>query len=334
MGNSFCYYKEYFHYKAKEEISVQVDYKKLKNNFNEIQKSIGAYFKDIEEKNNLIQKYQSFLEQLNIDLNQNLDKWNISIFEDYRKENNISDAFDMKKNIKLKEISDKINDFKNIIEDLKNNTFKRVENLYGLIQTSLTEYKYNDIIGDNLKELEEIKKKLKDIKDNYESKNKEIQKEIEQIQSTVKKFAKNSEIICASVTESLKLNSDEVKLSTRFLKNSMLLDLKEYLNSENIFNSRNLFKDDDNNDNQESQKLLRKNWCQKCYIYEDYDLHDVNYELKAVGLPSNACYNYTSFPFYIGILVEIIEFDIDGEKADYEYENFSLKFKIIINPSF
>ena len=31
-------------------------------------------------------------------------------------------------------------------------------------------------------------------------------------------------------------------------------------------------------------KLLRKNWHEVCYIYDDYDIHDIHFELKAVGL--------------------------------------------------
>ena len=327
MGNS-CFCKEYSQYKEKKEIIVGIDYEKIQNRFNEIQKSIDIYFKDIEEKNNLIPKFNSFLDKLNVDLNQNFDNMSISIFESYKKENNINDSFDPKKAIKLNSISEKINDFKNIIEDLKINTIKKIENLYELIQNSLNDYKYNDIIDVKLKELEEINKYLKNKKVIYDIKNKEIEKEMEDIQTTVKKFAKNSEIICVSAIECLKLNSDEVKLSTRFLKNSMLLDIKEYLNSDNIFKSTNLFKEDDNNEKQECQNLLRKNWDEKCYIYDDYDLYDINYELKAVGLPPNVYYSSATFSFYIGTFVEIIEFEIDGKKTEYELENYSLKFKI------
>ena len=332
MGNS-CYCKGSLHYKEAKEVNVGVDYEKYKNRFNEIQKSIGIYLKDIEEKKKLIQKLLTFLDKLNIDLNNIFDKMNISIFDNYKKELNFNDANDMLKfyNDKLKNISDKINDFKNIIGDIKNNTFTKVENLYELIQNSLNDNKYNNTIDDKLKELEEINKYLKDQKDIYDIKNEEIEKDIEEIQSIVKKFAKNSEIIYDTVIESLKLNSDEIKISTRFLKNSMLLDLKEYLNSDNIFESTNLFKEDDNNENQEYQNLLTKNWDEKCYIYDDYDLHDINFELKAVGLPPNIYYSSSSFPFYIGTFVEIIEFEIDNKKADFKYENYSLKFNIYLN---
>ena len=232
----------------------------------------------------------------------------LKYLDNYKKELHFNDANDMLNFYidKLKHISDKINDFKNIIEDIKNNTFTKVENLYELIQNSLNDNEYNYNIDDKLKELEEIKKYLEDQKGIYDIEKEEIEKNIEEIQTIVKKFAKNSEYIYDSVIESLKLNLDEIKISTKFLKNSMLLDLKEYLNSDNIFKSTNLFKEDINNENQECQNLLEKNWDEKCYIYDDYDIYDVIYELKAVGLPPNVYYSSSSFPFYIGIPVEII----------------------------
>ena len=112
MGNS-CYCKGSLHYKEAKEVNVGVDYEKYKNRFNEIQKSIGIYLKDIEEKNKLIQKLLTFLDKLNIDLNNIFDKMNISIFDNYKKELNFNDANDMLKfyNDKLKNISDKINDW-------------------------------------------------------------------------------------------------------------------------------------------------------------------------------------------------------------------------------
>ena len=166
------------------------------------------------------------------------------MFDGCKKELNINDANDMLKLYidKIKSISDKLNDFKNIIEDIKNNTFKKVENLYELIQNSLSDNKYNDTIDNKLKELEEININLIEKKKIHDIKKEEIEKDIEKIQAKVKMFAKNSEIIYSSAIESLKPNSDEIKISTRFLKNSMLLDLKEYLYSDNIFKSTNLFK--------------------------------------------------------------------------------------------
>ena len=96
----------------------------------------------------------------------------------------------------------------------------------------------------------------------------------------------------------------------------MLIDIKEFENPFDIFTTKILFKNDDDYENQLQQKLLRKNWNEKCYVYDEYDLHDVNYELKAVGLPQDIYYSNCSFAFYLDTSVEIIEFEIDGKKAN------------------
>jgi len=96
MGNS-CFCKGYKHFNETKEVNVGVDYEKNKNRFNEIQKSIDIYFKDIEEKNKLIQKFLTFLDKLNIDLNKIFDNMNISIFDNYKKELNFNDTNEMLK---------------------------------------------------------------------------------------------------------------------------------------------------------------------------------------------------------------------------------------------
>ena len=323
-----CTFYKNSNYKKEIEINIEMHYEIIINRFKDIQKSIALYSKDIEEKIILIQDFQSFLNKINADLNKNLDTMNISIVDNYKKENKINDSFDVEKSLKLKDLSGKVNDFKNIIENIKSITLKKVENIYEFIQNNLNDDKYYGELYAKLNELEEINKNLENKQVIYNTKKEEIEKDIEEIQTIVKKFVKNSETIFDIAKESLKLNSDEIKISTRFLKNSMLLDIKEYQNSDKIFKSSNLFKEDDNNENQECQNLLKKNWDEKCYIYDEYDLHDINYELKAVGLPPNVYYSSSSFSFYIGILVEIIEFEIDGKKTDYKFEEYSLKFKI------
>ena len=69
----------------------------------------------------------------------------------------------------------------------------------------------------------------------------------------------------------------------------MLLDIKDFGNKD-VFNSVNIFSEEDFV-KKGAQDLIRKNWNEICYVYEEYDIHDVHYELKAVGLPENTFYN-------------------------------------------
>ena len=47
-----------------------------------------------------------------------------------------------------------------------------------------------------------------------------------------------------------------------------------------LFYNKNEAKENDSKE----PKLLKKNWNEVCYIYDDYDIHDINFEIKAVGL--------------------------------------------------
>ena len=65
-----------------------------------------------------------------------------------------------------------------------------------------------------------------------------------------------------------------------------------------------------------------------CYIYDNYDIHDVNFELKAVGLPENSYFSSCSHGFTLDTDVTILIFEIDGVKTEFNYENYSLHFDI------
>ena len=112
-----------------------------------------------------------------------------------------------------------------------------------------------------------------------------------------------------------------------FLKGSMLLSIKDFSKAKDIFNSMYLF-NNEKEENYTNQDLLRKNWKEICYIYDEYDIHDVNYELKAVGLPENAFFSYSSMGFALETDIQILEFEIDGVKSKYNYGEYSLSFDI------
>jgi len=310
-----------------------------KKKFKEIQQSIDIYYKDIYNQNNIIQNYISFTNKLNSDINNINSNIRLSINsqDNNNLENDIKNIDNVGNNFtdKLKNILDKIYEFKNIIEELKDNLFKKVENLYEAIQNKFSQKSdinnnisiiENEEIADKLNELDEINKKLKENKKIYDNKKKDIENDIQDVQKKAKDYAKNAEILYSTIIEGLKINSDEAKINTKFFKNSMLFDIKEFENPFELFSTRILFKEDENNDCQQIENLLRKNWNEKCFVYDDYDLHEVSYELKAVGIPSNTYYSSASFAFYLDTSIEIVKFEIDGKKSNYTFENYLLKF--------
>ena len=118
-------------------------------------------------------------------------------------------------------------------------------------------------------------------------------------------------------------------IDKRFLKNSMLLGIDEFSNPNDIFSSRFLF--NDKNINYHKKNLLRRNWKEICYVYEDYDIYDVHFELKAVGLEEDCYYNRASIGFTLNRNIEIIDFEIDGKKSSFNYMDSLLEFDINLN---
>ena len=95
-------------------------------------------------------------------------------------------------------------------------------------------------------------------------------------------------------------------------------------NTYEIFQSKFLFS--------ESNKkvkigLIYKNWNEKCFIYNDDNIHEINFELKEVGLPPRICLNNCSVGLNLDSSIEILELKLDGIETKAEYI-YSIKFKI------
>ena len=57
-------------------------------------------------------------------------------------------------------------------------------------------------------------------------------------------------------------------------------------------------------------------------------IHDINFEIKAVGLGPFSFFNSCSNGFYVGKDIEIIDFEINGRRAQYDYNNYILEYNI------
>ena len=100
------------------------------------------------------------------------------------------------------------------------------------------------------------------------------------------------------------------------LRGSTLISINDFSKNIELFKSKILF--EDKNINQENKikeaKILRKNWHEVCYVYDDYDMHDVHFEIKAVGLGPFSFFNSCSIGFYMGKNIEILELEVNGKK--------------------
>ena len=225
---------------------------------------------------------------------------------------------------------------KAIIDDLKN----RVNS-------------YKDLRSD----IEKSKEELKTKGENYKNKIKKAQKNI--LESFMDLFKKEWGNKYGQIEKFLNLGEDfkgnvnyEIHqyTSNNNFALSKLSDLFKDFNSKKNKNNIKEIKESSESSNEEIEEdvdssnkeikepveeskivrhaLLNKNWNEVCYIYDDYDIHEVNYELKAVGLPKGSSFNRTSFGFIIGKKIEILEFKIDGKSSEYNYDYYSLSFDI------
>ena len=175
-----------------------------------------------------------------------------------------------------------------------------------------------------MKSYQEGKKKMK------EAIKKTLRKTGKDIFNSINKSIKNDKV--EEKEELIDKIEEEPQKDVNLIKSSTLIGVKDFGKNIDLFKSTILFQD--KNIAQENKtteaKLLRKNWHEVCYIYDDYDIHDIHFELKAVGLGAFSFFNSASVPFYLGKIIDILEFEINGKKSDYRFDGY-FDFDIHLN---
>ena len=322
--------------------------KSLENKFQTIKQKTNEFYQDIQNQNIYISNYNSFVNELNEEINKLKDKLNISFYGEKAKEEQekinikiieftnsletisgknaqLADFIDKSKNIQLKnveniqtEIQEKINEINN---EKKNKNLILVKNIY---ETN------NKFISEKLEELEKILETLKSNKQAYEHSKKSIEEEKEKLKNDLTSYIEKVEKALKIINQMNQFSKNDKKgpkIDSIFLRGSMLLGIQDFGKVSDIFSSTKLFGNEDY-DNFRKQDLLRRNWNEICYVYDDYDIHDVHYELKAVGLPPNTFFTSCSVGFVLDTDIEILLFEKDGEKTKYNYSHYSLEFDI------
>ena len=331
---------------------TEEDITKLNKEYNNIKINNRIYYDDIEAQEKLLSNYKEFLAELQYQLNDLKDQLNISVYKEKIIQNILTQEENNEILNNLEIISNNINEFQMLIEKQKN-LFKHLEYNYKTIQEKFNEIKENyqnekDCIEEQLKEkLKEQLKENNNIVNNleqnkalYEQKKKEIEKNIQQLQGLteekVTKIKTRRKKICNNALMKKFIESND---DTLFLKGSTLLGIKDFSEAKKILKTMYIFKGNEKDDNFYGQpKLVTKNWHEICYIYDEYDIYDINYELKAIGLPNYMSFTSGSFIFididlytknYFNINYETLLFEIDGIKqTNYKFDKYSLRFNI------
>ena len=348
--NNNQYQQNYFVNQNREQLNnnnnIQNNYEfiELEKKFKNIKNQNISYYHDFKNQKDYINNYKTFINELNQEINNFNDQLNISVNGQILEENLISKDQNAQILHSLEELSYKINQLNTILYTQKKE-LKNLEIKYKNIQEKLNEIKqveYNnapnkqmiflmnkDIIHNYLYDLEGCNRNLKNNKVLYENEKVEIEQDIKKIKNIMEKNVKQIKIKRKNSFKNLNLSQKQNNQmnDNLFLKGSMLLGIEDFSNVQDIFKSIYLFQEKDEQ-NYDKQELLKKNWNEICNVYDDYDIHDVNYELKAVGLPENVCFTCASFGFYLDFDIQILEFKINGLKSEYNFEKFSIRFKI------
>ena len=239
----------------------------IKNKKDNIKEEYFKLKEDLEIKYNF-DEYELFIKNINSKINN---------------ENEIESIFMNYSNIKkkiqvMKDIKNEIEKERDNLEIIKSKKQNDINSIYIIIEQKFQEMENSiqtenitkielennlNYIIDELNELKEINNKL----ESYESQIKTIEK---QINNKLDIYIEVKEEFY-KILENIK---NEPKLDEKFLKNSMLIYIPETISEEPNTNI---------NKNKVAEVLIN-NWTEKCFVKDEYDLYEVNFEYEAVGL--------------------------------------------------
>lgn len=319
------------------------DINTLNKRYNDIKIKNKIFYDDIEEQEGYLENYKKFISELNYQINDLKDHLNISLCEEKYYENLLNQKENEELLNEIEIISNKINEFNNLLETQKIE-LKYLENNYQMIQDEFNKMKkdpenasdFKDNIEQLFSQSELISKNLYYYKTLYEQKKIDIENDIRAIQFITqekvtfikKKGKKNLKNIYLTKFKNNFSSNYDLLNDSLFLKGSMLFGIKDFGKIDDVFKSIYVFKQNENDDLYEMHTLLMKNYHVTCYINDDYDLYDINYDLKAVGLLEDMFFNSGSFGFPIDTHIEIVLFEIDGIKTNFNFEKYCLRFDI------
>ena len=362
MGGSCCISKEYETIKTdikfietelyddeeKEEIIIKnINLKKiaLKKTYEENQKKFQDFCIDINNQINDIDNYKKMIKNLNYEFNEYNNKFIISLGDSNNSETNNINNEDNELLNELNNISNRIDHNYENIKNMRKNEITNIENIYNNIKQNFNEINENrnlekddrtltetleinnTIIYNKLNECQKILDNIENNKNLYNYINHEILTDINQIEIKIKEYKSKKDFFLKTI------NNEEIKKKeTKILKESNNLDLDNsmllnYQIKKNIFCSEILFQEE-NDDNNQLKGLFRKNWNEIVYIYNDYDIHEINFDLTAINIPIKAYYDSYNLSFNQDKIIEIIEFKIDEKCENYNINNNSIKFNI------
>ena len=221
------------------------------------------------------------------------------------------------------------------IIDLTENLKKIVE---AVVQRSLASIKF---------QREKIQKCINNLKINIETFMNSFKEGKKKMNDAIRKtLRKTGKTIFNSINKSLRNEEDDENdaiydkieeeqdedVDDNIIRGSTLIGINDFGKNIDLFKTRILFQDKNINEENKIReaKILRKNWHEVCYVYDNYNMHDIHFEIKAVGLGPFSFFNSCSLGFYMGKDIEILDLEINGKKSRYNYDDYCLDLNITL----
>ena len=318
------------------------DYEKT---FEELVMKCNNYYNEENKQKKLVEDYMNFINKVNKEIESLGNNFNIK----YHNVNlNLNDGKKLLEEICLKVelLSSSLIDLKETYSGVKN--FLTFENLLNNIYQNISkidkkEY-YNESI---LKEfLKEIKKNIEELQNicfladeqlnQFNNKNALIEKEITEIKKIQKDYKNENIKRNNSIRQSLMQshhnddnyidNNDDQNNDLKNIPITQTILLKPKHSKEELYKTINLFSKEEDVQKAGYAQLYEKNWHEVCYVYDDYDMYDVYFILKAVGLSKNSTFEKGSFSLKSNSTVNLLT--VNDKKTEFKKYSYRIEFKI------
>ena len=317
--------------------------------FIELREKCNKFYQDMNGLTTIIDKYKSFLNETNQKMNDFNELLNVSLI-------NVNNQINYEGNLNLENIYLQIDNISislvqldEILFNIKKIFGDNIENLLKKVRENLLiidQKKYNDenhlnniikTISNNIEEVQNVIFIFEENKKNFDEKNKTIGKNIDDLRKNLElidRRRENRNSIRNNPDEDNNYNNSRIGNNGNFdISQSFLFkekDLSEFYKTGVLFRRR----EEDMIENYiDEPQLIRKNWHEVCYVYDDYDMHDIYYDIKAVGLSRNSFFPLCSHGFKYNKEIEIDSLTLNGSPIRFSQNGHSIKFKINLHNS-
>lgn len=347
--------------KLKEEYKKK--FNEVKEKSNKINKEIKEQSKILEEYKKCINEVNLYINNYRDKLNVSViyHTWGEA------KENEGKNKQFEEMNNQVKNITSSMAKLEEILFKIKSKFGQNIENILTEIHFDLNdldkegnqnEGNYNNLLSNIKHNLDEIQKIFQDYennKANCNENNHKIQEDMNKLKGIFKEhsndYKKNQEknqsiirqsIVFPSVNNPHQSLNDNVQNEgdnidaygsinqSNIPADSFLFKVKDPRRKMELYKTANLFRDSDDllQINEGSIQLVRRNYHLIIYVYDDYEIYDEYYYIKAMGLGNFQSFSTLSHSCPFDREIELESFSINGNPSEFEPSFSGIMFKL------